>query len=231
MKRGRPDEARRRADCRHRRKWAPPAEADRAPAALEGLAEALAAHTAGPAGEDRQRAIRALGMLPVTACLDALVAATSSDCPRTRLTAIRALGDRADPAAEPRLTELAESAAGEERAAAVQALTGQQGSDAAGTPTQAPRASAAFRMADVVRDGAQPAGNVSVEIALTAIHEDREYDEPDITRVIASACWDYSTVRRYLIEEALMQRTRGRYTFTDTGRIAWRVERAIAGTG
>ncbi len=221
---GKPDEAGRRADCRHRRKWAPPAEADRSPAALAGLADALAAHAAGPAGEDRQRAIRALGMLPVTEGLDALLAATRSDCPRTRLTAIRALGDRADAAAEPRLAELAEGASGDERAAALQAMGGLRNRGAAGTPAPA----VGFRMADLVRDGAQPAGNVSVEVALAAIGEDREYDEPEVTRVIASACWDYSTVRRYLIEEGLMQRTRGRYTFTEAGRIAWRVERAIA---
>jgi RNA polymerase sigma-70 factor (ECF subfamily) len=224
---GRPDEARRRADSRHRRKWAPPAEADRAPAALAGLADALAAHTSGPAGEERQRAIRALGMLPVTTGLEALLAGTRSDCPRTRLTAIRALGDRADPAAGPRLAELAEGASAEERAAAVQALNGLRNRNAAGTPVT-PSASAGFRMADVVRDGAQPAGNVSVEVALSGIGEDREYDEPEITRVIASACWDYSTVRRYLIEEGLMQRARGRYTFTEAGRVAWRVERMIA---
>ena len=82
-------------------------------------------------------------------------------------------------------------------------------------------------MEDRIRGGATPGQNISVEAALRALPEDREYREAEITQVIATACVDYATTRRNLVDEGLVHRENGCYELSEAGRVVWRVERFI----
>jgi RNA polymerase sigma-70 factor (ECF subfamily) len=76
----------------------------------------------------------------------------------------------------------------------------------------------------------KPPFHVSLDAAIRALPEMREYDEMDLTRRIASVCGDYSSTRRFLVENgsrALMRRECGVFAFTELGKAAWRVEHFI----
>ena len=73
----------------------------------------------------------------------------------------------------------------------------------------------------------RPQAFISLHTAIAALPEIRPYPEREITRIIATACIDYSTTRRALIMEKLMQRHTGIYELTDLGQAIWRVERVI----
>lgn len=60
-----------------------------------------------------------------------------------------------------------------------------------------------------------------------AFPEIRTYVEPEVTRLVARLCGDYSGVRRRLIDGGFMTRESGVYQFTELGKAAWRVEHFI----
>jgi RNA polymerase sigma-70 factor (ECF subfamily) len=78
-----------------------------------------------------------------------------------------------------------------------------------------------------VRQGARPPFHIAIDAALRALPAIRSYEEAEITRLIAQACADYSSTRRYLVDEGLMTREKGRYRFTTLGEAVWRVERFL----
>jgi hypothetical protein len=55
----------------------------------------------------------------------------------------------------------------------------------------------------------------------------RTYVEPEVTRLLARVCGDFSGVRRLLIDSGFMTRESGVYQFTELGQAAWRVEHLI----
>ena len=57
--------------------------------------------------------------------------------------------------------------------------------------------------------------------------EMRVYSEPEVTQYIAQVCGDWSTTRRGLVDQRLLDREAGQYSFTDLGQAVWRVEHAI----
>ncbi len=60
-----------------------------------------------------------------------------------------------------------------------------------------------------------------------AFPEMRTYVEPEVTRLLARVCGDFSGVRRLLIDSGFMTRESGVYQFTELGQAAWRVEHLI----
>ncbi|HLK60835.1 MAG TPA: DUF2087 domain-containing protein, partial [Chthonomonadaceae bacterium] len=92
---------------------------------------------------------------------------------------------------------------------------------------EAPSRPGSFRMSEVVRGNSKPSQYISLETVMRALPEVRPYSEHEITRLIAQVCFDYSSTRRYLIEEGLFFREQGRYELTEIGRTVWRVERFI----
>lgn len=220
-------------DARLRRKWAVPLAADRDGTVLSALAEAIAPLTAEGEVPTRARALRALGMLAKSRYFGLVNEAARSNDTSIRSAAIRALADMSDTRAIPVLVEAAASRDGLERRAAEEALTSM--GHAAGRPIAAhrrllatqPAPTTRFHMADVVRAGSAPQTFVSLVAALRTLPEDRPYRETEITRRIAQGCIDYSSVRRYMVEEGIVVRQSGLYTLTDAGRTAWRVEQFI----
>jgi hypothetical protein len=64
-------------------------------------------------------------------------------------------------------------------------------------------------------------------MALRSLQEMRPYEHSEITRLIARVCHDYSGTRRALIIQKLMDRSDDIYSFTEWGRVIWRVEHFI----
>jgi RNA polymerase sigma-70 factor (ECF subfamily) len=81
--------------------------------------------------------------------------------------------------------------------------------------------------ADRVRGDSEPYTNIALDAAVRELPAIREYQEQELTCLIARACYDFSSTRRYLIEFGLMTRQEGRYRFTDLGEAVWRVERYV----
>jgi hypothetical protein len=78
---------------------------------------------------------------------------------------------------------------------------------------------------------ARPFTFVSLGAALRfALTEDRPWGVRELTRRIAVVCADYSSVRRYLVEEGVLSREDDVYELTQAGRTAWRVEHGILDT-
>ncbi|MBM3494279.1 MAG: DUF2087 domain-containing protein [Armatimonadetes bacterium] len=251
-----PDDRGARSDARARRKWPPPVAADRDPKMMEALVAALEPWSETGDSDTRLRAIRAIGLMPVQTGLATIQRHVRDPLAHVRVAAIRALAVRADTAAARTLAEVAAQDSASEKLAAVQALGAagdteclpildtlaceaeQAIASAARVSAQAVEHRAAppvptapdkrFRMAEHVRGGRTPGRFVSLEAGLTALPADRAYNEPELTRFIAGECWDYSSVRRYLVEEGLLSRSQGAYSLTEFGRTAWRVERALA---
>src|SRR5262249_39720177 len=123
-----------------------------------------------------------------------------------------------DEAAEAILRAASASRDGAMRAAAARALVAGR---------ESPSPPGAVCTADLVRQGARPPHFLSLEAALRALPEDRVYSEMEITRLISQACVDYSSARRYLVEEGVFWRGEGRYRLTETGGAVWRVEQFI----
>ncbi len=218
-------------------------------------AVAVAALGSAHAGT-RAAAIRALADIGSPRCLQALARVCTDASEGERLAAIEALGALHDPATAPMLAGLLhdDSATLRKKAWVVLQSFGPAGClaalDAAGpTPQwlQAPVASlrrtaarkahaeevaaqsaGAFRMADVVRGENRPANFLTLEDAILALPGPGPFDEIEITRLIGRACFDYSSARRFLVEEGLVERERGMYTLTEMGEVVWRVERFIA---
>ncbi len=63
-------------------------------------------------------------------------------------------------------------------------------------------------------------------LGLRTLPEIRDYEEEELTRIVASVCGDYSTTRRQMVMEgrhSLMNRENGVYSFTEIGEAVWRV--------
>ncbi len=77
-----------------------------------------------------------------------------------------------------------------------------------------------------IRGDSQPKKHIDPIGAVRALPEIRQYREEELTKIVASACGDYSTTRRQMVMEgrhALMRRENGIYTFTQIGEAVWRV--------
>jgi hypothetical protein len=75
---------------------------------------------------------------------------------------------------------------------------------------------------------ANPPAFISLHEAIAALPEVRPYPERELTQQIARVCIDYSTTRRQLVMDGLLEREHGIYTLTELGQAVWRVERHIA---
>jgi HEAT repeat protein len=221
--------------------------------AREFLEPVLAAARRG-APTTRLTALRALADIADPRAAGLLIETTRSEDPAERRLAVEALGSLADPGCVPVLSEMLGDPDREVRRAALFALREIGSAEAAEAIRQAAmspepsvreaaaRALSAVqhkqartatppadvrRMADIVRGGATPTTFISLEAVLRALPEVRPYTEQEITRCIAQACSDYSTTRRYLVEEGVLRRERGVYELTEVGQSVWRVERFL----
>jgi hypothetical protein len=82
---------------------------------------------------------------------------------------------------------------------------------------------------ELADQGHQPQPNryIALDAALRALPELRDYDERDLSRLVARVCIDWCTTRRMLLGHGLMARTEGRFSFTPLGECVWRVEHHI----
>lgn len=216
----------------------------------EDYVDALLRCIHDPAPAVRLTALRALDDTRSPATIPALMETARTARTEEKQIALRVLGTLKAAEARSLLRELAE---GEDRQAATAALLalGEIGGEASVDYLRSictskgadPRKGAAARalaphlpkrstksdwsMADVVRDGAKPYSFIALDAAIRALPEHRPYPEAEISRLIATACIDFASARRYLIEFRLMSRTGGVYTFTEYGSAAWRVEHRL----
>jgi hypothetical protein len=58
--------------------------------------------------------------------------------------------------------------------------------------------------------------------------EDRQYSERELNRLISGVGNDFAHVRRFLVDEGWLERSRSTYRLTDLGRRAMRMEHAMA---
>jgi hypothetical protein len=175
---------------------------------------------------ERRVAIEALGQLRVAAAEALLIERIDDEDAEVRRAAVFALGHVGGEAARAALRDLLRSPQKALREPAARALYG-------GTDARKPRLTDgqpefewanSQSMKDRVRRGARPPFFVALDAALRALPEDRPYGETELTQRIATVCLDYSSTRRYLVDEGLMRRERGVYERTEWGRTVWRVE-------
>lgn len=173
-------------------------------------------------GETAERcaAVGALARLRVREAEALLVELCDDPDPKVQEAAVGALGDIDTDLATEVLGHLLRAGNRKQRNAASKALfrTWRR-------PEPSPLAR---RRAEKIRGDARPFAHQSLGAAIRfALDELRAYEERELTSRIARVCGDYSSVRRFLVEEGLMQRERGTYTFTQPGAAVWRVERFI----
>jgi RNA polymerase sigma factor (sigma-70 family) len=171
--------------------------------------------------DERRVAAEALGRLRAVEALPVLRDLLQDNDREVQRAAISALGAIGGEVAEGVLREVVRSPDKSLARAASSALFGGVKRGNGGT---APRD---WNMADQVRDGANPHAFISLEAAIRAIPEPGQWTEPEFSRLIAQACVDFATTRRYMVEEGLIRRESGVYALTEAGEAMWRVERFI----
>jgi hypothetical protein len=178
---------------------------------------------------ERRVAVEALGQLRVAEAEPLLLERLDDPDTEVRRAAVFALGHFEGEAVRAALRELLHSREKALREPAARALYGGRQAGKPRPPDGQPEFewTSSQQIEDRVRRGAQPPFFVAVDAALRDLPEDRPYGETELTQRIAAVCLDYSSTRRYLIEEGLMRRERGIYELTEWGRTVWRVERFI----
>ncbi len=192
---------------------------------LAELADVSAADAlihAARAGEPAERcaALGALARLRIHEAEPLLVDLTEDPDPRVQEASVVALGEIAGPDAQKTLHRLLSSGNRRQRNAAAKALFRTRRRPEP-SPTRRKRE-------EKIRGAARPFTHQSVGAAIRfALTELRPYEERELTRRIARVCSDYASTRRFLIEQGLMRREAGTYTFTELGAAVWRVEHFI----
>jgi hypothetical protein len=200
----------------------------------------------------RCAAILALGDLGDEGCATILMNAARGSDPRERLAAVQALARLRIAEAAPLLESLLEDANGEVRCAAVVALNDVAGERASATLAEllrsndsAIRKAAARALHGAKRPDRKPsalelerrerAGTGAAAytyrsldaVIRFALPEIRAYTHQEITQRMSQVCADYSTARRHLVTEGLVERENDIYTLTPLGETVWRVEHFI----
>lgn len=168
---------------------------------------------------ERRIAIEVLGRLQAQEAQPVLMQSVSDADLQIRQAATVALGAMESEEARARLQELARSQDRRVAKAAAKALYAKR-------ERRQPSDMARKRL-QRVRGDASPVFDISVEMALRSLPEMRPYEHSEITHLIARVCHDYSGTRRALIIQKLMDRSDGIYSFTEWGRVIWRVEHFI----
>ncbi len=168
---------------------------------------------------ERRTAIEVLGRLQAPEAQAVIMQSAGDADLQIRQAATVALGAMESEEARARLQELARSQDRRVAKAAAKALY-------AGRERRQPSEMTRKRL-HRVRGNASPVFDISVEMALRSLPEMRPYEHSEITRLIARVCRDYSGTRRELIIQKLMDRADGIYSFTEWGKVIWRVEHFI----
>jgi RNA polymerase sigma-70 factor (ECF subfamily) len=169
---------------------------------------------------ERRGAVEALGRLKVKQAQPLITDSIRDPDPSVRRAAIFALGEVGGEEARATLQELQRSSDKTIQEAVARALY-------AGSRKAPPRPDAPPRMAERIRGGAVPSFYISVTAAIRALPANQPYEEGELTRLIATVCYDFASTRRFLVEEGLMTRETGIFRFTERGESIWRVERFI----
>lgn len=173
----------------------------------------------------RRRAVEALAHMRAEAArslMEELIADLDAE---VRKAAITSLADIGDEGSREKLTALMQGKDKKTARLAAQALYRRQRTP--GREASKLRKTREQR----IRGGEHPVGNLhlSVVAAVGALPELRDYEEIELTQLIAQVCSDYAGVRRKLVSgrDALMRRDKGVYAFEPLGAAVWRVERFI----
>lgn len=199
----------------------------------------------------RIAAIIALGQIGNASCIQVLIEAAQKGDITERRIAIEIMGGLHAQDAEPLLAQLADDKNSQIRQAAVFALGEMESKSAqaklkefsksqdkavarAAAKTlhakQKPRIEMDEKRPRRIGREVSPPFFISTEAAIRALPEIRDYEEDELTRIIAQVCYDYSTTRRHLVMDrrySLMNRSGGIYQLTELGKAVWRVEHFI----
>lgn len=192
--------------------------------------DVLMAALEAPGPHERRTAVEVLGHMRLEAALDHVAQRVDDPDPSVRRVAVIALGEIGGEEAHAQLRGLLKS---NDRAIAKAAVSALFGTSSPGVLNGPPfldnadvRRSPTIS-GDLMRNGAVPPFLICLEAAVAAIPDAEPYAEVQFTRFIAQACYDYSSTRRYLVEEGLARRAGGVYELTEFGLVIWRVERSM----
>lgn len=172
---------------------------------------------------ERRAAVQAIGRLSPEGALEVLRSRLADSDPQVRGSAVIAMGELHRPELDQELKGLLKSPDQVIRKAAATALYGMNRKASVAASPRAPRYSlTSFSVPHAIRTR-----HISLDAAMRILPEMRIYSEPEVTQYIAQICGDWSTTRRGLVDQRLLDREAGQYRFTDLGQAVWRVEHAI----
>jgi hypothetical protein len=191
--------------------------------------EELIAQVIDPDPSERVRVLNEIGKRALVDAKDVILERLDDEDPSDRATAVRAFKNVAT-VDEKRvcLSRIARSGDRRLMKIAARALYVGEG------PRQ--RTELELRRIERIRGGLKPEKaasrgyemHIDPILGLRALPEIRDYEEEELTRIVASVCGDYSTTRRQMVMEgrhSLMNRKDGVYSFTPIGEAVWRVGR------
>ncbi len=172
---------------------------------------------------ERRAAVQAIGRLSPEGALEMLRTRLADSDPQVRGSAVIAMGELRLPELDQELKGLLKASDQVIRKAAATALYGMNRKAPVAASPGAPRYSTTcFSVPHAIRTR-----HISLDAAMRILPEMRVYSEPEVTQYIAQVCGDWSTIRRSLVDQRLLDREAGQYRFTDLGQAVWRVEHAI----
>ena len=172
---------------------------------------------------ERRAAVEVLSRLKPGGALERLLALIDDKDASVRRSAVVALGEFDE--ARPRLEAVLRGGDRNLARAAADALMG-------GRRSNRGPLDATVKRKERAGLGGRPIARISADTALRfAMPELRVYEHKELTERLAAVCSDYSSTRRYLVEEGLLERVGDTYTPTADGEVAWRVEHRILADG